>query len=103
MCPNINAPQRKICPPGGPQGKKETPCEFVRAFRDDRGASVFVSNGIATDGKTWFTVRQFAGKGTHRIKAKSLPIRETFDEAQEDLNKYAKQKHWDLMFRGLNT
>jgi hypothetical protein len=96
MCPNINTPQHKICPPGGPCDKPETLCKFVKAFRDENGATVFVSDGIALDDKTWFTVRQLQGKGSHRIKTKFLPIRETFDEAQSDLNKYAKQKGWAM-------
>jgi hypothetical protein len=95
MCPNRNIPIRKICPPGGPSEKPETLCRFVVAFLDDNGYKVFVSNGIDSSGKKWFSVRQKdANRGTHRIKAEALPIRETFDEAQYDLNMYAHEKRW---------
>jgi hypothetical protein len=95
MCPNADAPHRKICPPGGPQNKKETLCRFVKGFVDENGASVFVS-WVNTSSNQWFSVRQHEGKGTHRVKTKFLPIRETFDEAQRDLNKYAKAKGWAI-------
>ena len=65
-----------------------------RIYLDENGAKVFVSSGIATDGKTWLTVRQKKGKGTHRIKSPSLPIRETLAKAQEDLDAYAERKGW---------
>jgi hypothetical protein len=65
-------------------------------YRDENGSKVFVSSGIATDGKTWMTVRRKPGigKGTHRIKSPALPIRDSFARAQEDLDAYAKQKGW---------
>jgi hypothetical protein len=56
---------------------------------------VFVSNGIDTTGRRWFSVWQKdTGHGTHRIKTKFLPIRDTFDEAQHDLNVYAAKRGW---------
>jgi hypothetical protein len=95
MCPNINAPVRKICPPVGPSNRPESLCRFVVAFRDENGAQIFVSNGLDQSGKKWFSVRQKdARHGTHRVKAKALPIRGMFDEAQHDLNIYAIQKGW---------
>jgi len=73
-------------------------------YRDENGAKVFVSSGIATDGKTWLTVRQKNGKGTHRIKSPALPIRETSAKAQKDLDAYAKEKGWESFceFREIN-
>jgi hypothetical protein len=95
MCPNGDTPRMKICPPGGPQDKPETICRFVAAFLDDNGARVFVSNGIDTTGRKWFSVRQKDTRhGTHRVKTKNLPVREYFDEAQHDLNVYAREKGW---------
>jgi hypothetical protein len=32
--------------------------------------------------------------GTHRVKSKNLSVREYFDEAQHDLNVYAREKGW---------
>jgi len=67
-----------------------------KIYRDENGFRVFVSCGIATDGKTWLTVRQKkAWKGTHRIKSPALPIRKTLAEAQKDLDAYAKTKGWE--------
>jgi hypothetical protein len=95
MCPNGDAPRQTTCPPGGPRNKPESLCRFVVTFCDENGSRVFVSNGIDTTGKAWFTVRQKdARHGTHRVKSKTLPIREDFDEAQHDLNIYAAQKGW---------
>jgi hypothetical protein len=96
MCPNgTTTPTSKICPPGGPSHKPKSPCRFVTAFFDENGSKVFVSNGIDTTGKAWFSVRQKDSRyGTHRVKTKNLPIRKTFDEAQHDLNVYAREKGW---------
>jgi len=65
-----------------------------RIYQDENGTKVFVSSGISTDGKTWLTVRQKKGKGTHRVKSPALPIRETLAKAQEDLDAYAERKGW---------
>jgi hypothetical protein len=98
LCLNVHAPQKTICPPGGPSRRPESPCRFVVSFLDDNGARVFVSNGIDTTGKAWFTVRQKDTRhGTCRIKTKFLPVRKTFDEAQHDLNCYASTKGWNVV------
>jgi hypothetical protein len=63
-------------------------------YLDNKGAFVFVSCGISSGG-SWFTVRQKDAKsGTHRIKANDLPIRHTRNEAQQDLDAYAKSHDW---------
>ncbi|MDR0456229.1 MAG: hypothetical protein LBH20_06060 [Treponema sp.] len=95
LCPNGDFPDRTICPPGGPGNKKKSPCRFVVTFLDDNGQMVFVSSGIDTTKKKWFSVRQKDTRhGTHRVKTKALPIRTTFDEAQRDLNSYAAKRRW---------
>jgi hypothetical protein len=64
-------------------------------YIDKLGAEVFVSPGIASDGKTWMTVRQERNKfGTHRIVSKALPIRQSEAKAQADLDAYASKKGW---------
>lgn len=69
-----------------------------KIYRDENRAKVFVSSGIATDGKTWLTVRQKPGKhGTHRIKSPALPIRDSLAKAQADLDAYAKKKKWEAV------
>lgn len=67
MCPNsYKNPMSKKCPPG--LFKNEvTPCRFVKAYVDERG---------------WKGVRSFKW-------------RETFDEAQTDLNEHAREKGWN--------
>jgi hypothetical protein len=95
LCPNQRTPRKTTCPPGGPKNKKENLCRFVVTFLDDSGQTVFVSNGIDTSKKKWFSVRQKDTRhGTHRVKTKALPIRTTFDEAQSDLNAYAAKRGW---------
>jgi hypothetical protein len=67
-----------------------------KMYKDESGAKVFVSPGIATDGRTWITVRQKpgTGKGTRRVKSPALPIRQSLANAQADLDTYAKRKGW---------
>lgn len=92
MCPNDELP-KSVCPgEKGTPHEEDSPCDFVASFRDDNGDRVFVSSGI---GNSYFmSFRSKNGKGLHRIKSKALPERKTFDQAQEDLNKYAKAKGW---------
>lgn len=97
MCPNRGNPDKRICPAGGPMKPVVTVCDFVLSYYDDTGALVFVAPGRATDGKTWMTLREKTrGGGMRRVLAKALPIRATRDEAQEDLNAYAKRKGWTV-------
>jgi hypothetical protein len=94
MCPNRNR-QSAICP--GVEGTahpENTLCNFIRIYSDKKGNSVFVSRGL---GKRFMSFRQKEGAmGIHRVVSKKLPERKTFDEAQEDLNKYAITKKWSL-------
>lgn len=63
-------------------------------YQDGLGNLVYVSPGIS-DGKVWMTVRQAPGKsGTKRVKSPMLPLRETEEKAQADLDKYAKLKRF---------
>lgn len=65
-----------------------------KKYIDEDGALVFVSYGISS-GARWMTVRQKTPKsGTHRIKARGLPVRLNRADAQEDLDEYAKAKGW---------
>lgn len=64
-------------------------------YYDGNGALVFVSSDIS-DGDKWMSMRQKTIRsGTHRVKSKQLPIRESKDAAQRDLDAYAKQKRWE--------
>lgn len=65
-------------------------------YLDENKAFVFVSCGIS-GGEVWMTVRQKSTtSGTHRIKSPRLPIQHTKDDAQKDLDAYAKLKGWQV-------
>jgi hypothetical protein len=94
MCPNIHDPENRICPPG-PLKPHETPCRFVKNYIDKRGWKYRVQTGIGdpTQYKARFQKPEKHGEdGWHCVAA--LPWRETFDQAQADLNAYAEQKGW---------
>lgn len=69
----------------GQQGKK---------YVTDRGLVAFVSNGFGKGGKWMSVARKDTFQGTHRIVTKNLPLRDTREEAQADLDAYAKKKGW---------
>jgi hypothetical protein len=96
MCPNRDK-KETICP-GVPESPhpKPSPCKFVRSYLDAEGNKVFVDTGLWNYGEHFMSFRRKpkAGAGMHRVKTKFLPERESFDEAQEDLNEYAEQKGW---------
>lgn len=87
LCPQINS-DRQICP--APDGDK--PCRFVKQYTDERGWTYFVRSGIG--GETFKTFYLKPGKlyGGHGWRG--APWRHTFDAAQADLNKIAKQRNW---------
>lgn len=62
------------------------------------GRLIFVSAGLG--GEDYMTMYQDAGKwnsgGMHRLKSKDLPIRNTQEEAQADLDGYAAKKGWKV-------
>lgn len=94
MCPNVEK-DITICP-GLPGSAHPNPssCRFVKAYIDDRGWKYRVMPGIGNN--SFKTRYQKADKhGLIRWKGlSSLPWRASFDEAQADLNAYAKQKGW---------
>ncbi|OPX91824.1 MAG: Chromosome-partitioning protein Spo0J [Pelotomaculum sp. PtaB.Bin104] len=64
-------------------------------YIDDKGRLLFVSPGIS-GGDTWMTCYTKNGKGSHRLKSPVLPLRNTREEAQFDLDMYAKNKGYKL-------
>ena len=90
MCPNVND-KSAICPgiEGTPHPEPSV-CRFVKSYIDDRGWVYFVRAGIG--GNTFKTFFKKPGKNEHGYKG--LPWRDSFDEAQSDLNKMAKTKGW---------
>ena len=67
---------------------------IAKMYRDVKDCLVFVSSGIS-GGAVWMTVRQKKpGAGTHRVKSPRLPLRETPEQAQQDLDAYALARGW---------
>lgn len=94
MCPNRNTPSSRICPSGGPENKLQTFCRFVKSYVDSRGWKYRVMSG--TGGDNYKARYQRADKhgsdGWHGVT--NLPRRNTFDDAQRDLNALAEKRGW---------
>ena len=67
-----------------------------KIYCDEKGTRAFILCNIGRDSKAWTCVMQKkAWKKMRRIKSPDLPRRDTADEAQNDLDAYAKQKGWE--------
>lgn len=61
-------------------------------YEDDTGNLYRISSGIS-GGAYWMTFRTpLRGRRGHRVKSKYLPLRETREDAQRDLDEYANRK-----------
>lgn len=90
MCPNLHRPDNTLCPTGFLK-TEITSCLFVKKYIEARGWKYQVMGGI---GENSFKARyQKPGKAGWKC-LNSLPWRKTFDEAQSDLNNYARLKGW---------
>ena len=64
----------------------------ARRYHYLQGKIIFVSCGIS-NGTTWMTVSQKPGcDGTHRVKSKFLPLRDSREKAQADLDRWARER-----------
>lgn len=65
-------------------------------YSDSKGRLIFVSSGLGGD--QYMTMYKNPDKwtsaGMHRLKSKELPLRDTKEEAQADLDALAKKKGW---------
>lgn len=94
MCPNHEKNTQECPGIPGTLHTKPSPCRFVKAYIDNRGWKYKVMAGL---GDNTFKARyqkpekngSIGWKGLHAV-----PWRNSFDEAQADLNAYAKQKGW---------
>lgn len=98
MCPNIDK-SSKVCP--GIEGSlhpEPSVCRFVKTYTDDRGWIYFVRSGIGSDRFKGFYAKNEADykAGIRQHGMGALKWRTCFDEAQGDLNEYAKKKGWKL-------
>jgi hypothetical protein len=55
-------------------------------YIDQNGERLYIGKGIGKP-PCWFTKRH-----GHRVKSKALPVRATWEEAQEDLDRWAASK-----------
>ena len=94
MCPNFQ--KNDIVCPGipGTSHSHISSCRFVKAYIDERGWKYKVMSGIGGNSfKARYQKTEKQGMDGWKGLA-SVPWRETFDEAQADLNAYAKTKGW---------
>jgi len=90
MCPNISNPNNKKCPPS-PFNSNITECRFVKTYIDNRNWLYKVMPGI---GMNSFKARYKKPNINAWKCMHNLLWRESFDEAQSDLNAMAKMKKW---------
>lgn len=84
MCPNIKTPHDMLCACG-------RPCRFVKAYKDRRGWIYAVLPGI---GENTFKARYKKPGGDTWKGVAKLSWRDSFDQAQSDLNGLAKKEGW---------
>lgn len=90
MCPSIG--QHSLVCPGIPntQHPKDTPCRFVKRYKDNKNRLYFVRAGIGQDSFKAFCKKP--GKREHGYR--QVPWQPSFDQAQSDLNILAKRQGW---------
>lgn len=92
MCPQVNSPSL-ICPAMvGVQQPGHCHCRFVRGYLDERGRKYYVCRGKPQDHFKPFYLNPRGKGGMH--SSRTFGCRNTFDEAQADLNKMAKERGW---------
>lgn len=84
MCPNRNNPESRVCPAGGPTNKPETPCRFVKNYRTGAGVIVQIKKSRC-DNKHYVYFNE--DKAPRPFNC--------FDEAQADINNFAKRSEWE--------
>lgn len=91
MCPQRDS-SSVVCPTG-PGKIEETVCDFVIIWADKRGWKYKVMGDLAGTFKGRYQDDKHTGDiGWHGMR--QMERRDSFDEAQEDLNRYAKEKGW---------
>lgn len=92
MCPQHDSPLL-ICPGMvGTLHPNDTHCRFVKVYRDNRGWEYYVRAGLGQDCFKPFYLKPGKSGGGHGCR--NFEWRKTFDEAQADLNRYAKKNRW---------
>lgn len=65
-------------------------------YRDKQGRILFVTDGISR-GNVWFTGYRRPNGATKKLTTAALPVRDTREEAQRDLDKYARAKGLEVI------
>lgn len=65
-----------------------------RVYADQDGFLIKVATGACK--MAWATYRVKENRFLQRIKDKELPARDAFNNAQDDLDKYALQQGWKM-------
>lgn len=74
-------------------------CDFVNRFEDARGWQFFVRSGMGSDSFNTFYVKA----GTKKQRSCSMTqFRDSFAQAQEDLNKLAEERGWKVVPKDAN-
>ena len=104
MCPNVYRDETSRVCPGSNEilHPKPEPCRFVRAYIDKRGWTYRVCGGIGRDtykARYWTSDgKRPAGRGVQQ-----LSWRNTFDAAQDDLNKFAQAHGLKVLLPEINN
>lgn len=86
MCPALSSDfQNNIC----------ESCDFVNTFRDERDWTFFARAGLGENNYKAFYKKPGKNSGGHGYR--NLPWKESFREAQEDLNQLALKKGWQVV------
>lgn len=96
---NDPAPEPEPDPAAKPEIVSEDDLPAL-VYEDARqGRQIFVDQGIGGENGPWMSFwRKLDGTGSmHRVKSTNLPERPTRNEAQRDLNEYAKVKCWAVL------
>ena len=65
-------------------------------YDDGKDSYVFAGAGLGDDAFMSLRLPKYDAGSRHRVKSPNLPVRDTLEEAEEDLLKYAHEKGWDL-------
>lgn len=85
MCPNTSNPENTQCPSG-------TACRFVKTYIDSRGWKYRVMPRLGKSNLK--AIYQKPGTSSWKW-VEDFEWCESFDDAQSDLNEYAKSKGWE--------
>lgn len=78
--------------------RKQSPmltCGDHTPWRDPKTGRVYAVSCGFSGGRTWYTAHAQVRGGRPRFTSPALPVRQTREEALEDLRRYAQAKGWE--------